>query len=115
MLDRLQAVGFDLDSGSLSSLRKGLPEWEIEVLKGATASSLTHDWNPGEADLLIVKAGKDVAETLGLCRFLTESRERAAESRGWHRDRPKPVLRADAALLVVVPAGQEAFVRAARE
>ena len=56
MHDRLKAVAFDLDAASLNSLRQGIPEWEIEVLNGPTASSLTHDWNPGAADLVVVTA-----------------------------------------------------------
>ena len=57
MPEGLKAVAFDLDAASLSGLREALPGWEIEVLHGATAASLTYDWNPGEADLL---AAEDV-------------------------------------------------------
>jgi hypothetical protein len=56
MPNQLRAVAFDLDAASLSGLREALPEWEIEVVNGATAASLTHDWNHGAADLLVVQA-----------------------------------------------------------
>jgi DNA-binding NarL/FixJ family response regulator len=120
MPDRLTAVAFDVDAASLLSLREALPEWEIEVLHGATAASLTHDWNPGEADLLVVKAGEDVAETLRLCHFLvlcsafsTDSREQVAETVGVPRGRQTRARRADAPLLVLVSSGQESLRRAA--
>jgi hypothetical protein len=62
---RLRTVAFDLDAASLTSLREALPEWEIEVANGATAASLVQDWDPGAADLLVVNAREEVAETLG--------------------------------------------------
>jgi hypothetical protein len=120
MPDRLKAVAFDLDAASLSGLREALPGWEIEVLHGATATSLTYDWNPGEADLLVVKARPKVAETLGLCRFLvlcgafaTDFRKGVAEASGLHRGRKNRAPRADVPLLVLLPPGQEPLVRAA--
>ena len=70
MPKRSKAVAFDLDATSLFSLREALPDWEIEVVRGATADSLAVDWNPGATDLLVVKAREKVAETIGLCRFL---------------------------------------------
>src|SRR5438309_4575955 len=86
---RLRAVAFDLEPASLTSLREALPEWKIELVNGATAGSLTHDWNPGAADLLVVNAGEDAAETLALCRFLvfcnafsTDSRQDEAPTMG---------------------------------
>jgi DNA-binding NarL/FixJ family response regulator len=121
MPHQLKAVAFDLDAASLISLREALPEWEIEVVNGATAASLTDDWNPGAVDLLIVKARAEVAETLGLCRFLvcgvisTDSREEVTETLRWHRSRQNQARRADAALLVLVPSGQESLARAALE
>src|SRR4051812_14173040 len=39
MTHRLRAVAFDVDAASLISLREALPEWEIEVVNGATAAS----------------------------------------------------------------------------
>ena len=65
MPDESIAVAFDLDAASLISLREALPEWEIELLKGATASSLTYDWNPAEADLLVVQARAKMAPNDG--------------------------------------------------
>ena len=64
MTHRLRAVAFDVDAASLISLREALPEWEIEVVNGATVASLTHDRNPG-ADLLVVMARAGVTETVG--------------------------------------------------
>src|SRR4029077_16226084 len=65
-----KVIAFDVDRASLSSLRKALPDSVIDVVNGATAASLTRDWNPGTVDLLVVKARKEMAETLELCRFL---------------------------------------------
>jgi hypothetical protein len=65
---RSRAVAFDLDVASLMSLREALPEWDIEVVNRATIASLRQDWNPRAADLLVVNARAEVAETLGLCR-----------------------------------------------
>jgi hypothetical protein len=120
MPDRSKAVAFDLDTASLVSLREAFPEWEIEAVNGATAASLAHDWDPGMADLLVVAAGNNGAETLGLCRFLTfctsystEARHEVHETLGPHGRLRAPAPRADAPLLVLVPAGQEPLVRAA--
>jgi hypothetical protein len=120
MPHRLRAVAFDLDAASLISLREALPGWEIEVVNGATAASLAHAWDPGAADLLVVQARGEVAETLGLCRFLvscgvfsTDSREEAAETLGRPRSQQNQARRADAPLLVLVPSGREPLVRAA--
>jgi DNA-binding NarL/FixJ family response regulator len=122
MTHRLRAVAFDVDTASLISLREALPEWEIEVVNGATAASLTLARNPGAADLLVVMAREEVAETLGLCRFLvccgvlsTGSREEVAEASGLHRSRQNQAQREDAPLLVLVPRGHEPLVRAALE
>jgi hypothetical protein len=122
MPDQLKAVAFDLDAASLVSLRAALPEWEIEMLSGVTASSLTHDWSSGEADLLVLKAREDQAETLGLCRFLTMGGVFSTDAQGgdqesWRlqgtcQDQPG---RENAPLLLLVPAGQESLVRAALE
>jgi len=96
MSHRLRAVAFDLDAASLISLREAFPEWEIESISGATTDSLTRDWNPETAELLIVGARDQVAETLGLCRGL---RSQAG--------------RAQTPLLLLVPPAQDALVRAA--
>ncbi len=117
-----KAFAFDLDPASLLSLREALQGWEIEVVIGATAASLAHDWNHGAAGLLVVKAREPVAETLGLCRFLvscdgfsTDSREGVTETAGRHANRQNQARRADAPLLVLVPPGQESLVRAVLE
>jgi DNA-binding NarL/FixJ family response regulator len=116
----LKAVAFDLDAASLISLRQALPGWEIEVVAGATAASLARDWNPGAADLLVVTASEDVAETLELCRSLVssrvvsaDSRRRTAEPSGPTGSREDEAPRAEAPLLVLLPPGQEPLVRAA--
>ncbi|HMC66932.1 MAG TPA: hypothetical protein VKI65_18490 [Gemmataceae bacterium] len=120
MPSRLRAIAFDLDAASLSSLREALPEWKIEVVNGATAASLTRDWNPGAADLLVVKALEDVAETLKLCRFLvsrgivsTAAGEEVAKTQGQPTDRQDQARRAGAPLLVLVPSKHGPFVKAA--
>jgi hypothetical protein len=56
MPDRGKAVALDLDAASLISLREALPGWEIGVVNGATAPPLSHDGDPGAADLLVGKA-----------------------------------------------------------
>ena len=96
MRNQPRAVAFDVDPASLLSLRKAFPDWEIEAVEGATAPSLTQDWNLGAADLLILGARDDEAATLGLCRGL---RSQAG--------------RAQTPLLVLVPPSQEALLRAA--
>jgi DNA-binding NarL/FixJ family response regulator len=122
MPHQLKAVAFDLDAASLISLREALPEWQIEVVNGATAASLHPHWDPAAADLLVVMARAEVAETLGLCRFLvfrgvfsTDPREEVAKTSGLRRSRPDQARQADARVLVLVPAGQEPLVRAALE
>ena len=118
----LRAITFDLEPASLTSLQEALPEWKIEPVNGATAGSITHNWNPGAADLLVVKAGEDVAETLALCRFLvfcnvfsTDSREDEARTSERAGSRQNQIQRASAPLLLLVPVGEEALVRAALE
>jgi hypothetical protein len=78
---RLKAIAFDLDAVSLSSLQEALSEWEVEVVTGATAASLAHDWDPGVVNLFVVKAREEVAETLGLCCFLVACDRFATDSR----------------------------------
>src|SRR5205814_5048350 len=100
MRNRSKVIAFDIDRASLISLRKALPDSVIEVVNDATAASLTRDWNPGTVDLVVVKARKDVAETLELCRFLvscgilgrdapvvTDSQEEMPKTLGLHRHR----------------------------
>ncbi|HKI30652.1 MAG TPA: hypothetical protein VKA46_02080 [Gemmataceae bacterium] len=96
MPDQPKAVAFDVDPASLASLREAFPGWRIDAVHGATTDSLTQDWSPGEADLLVIGARDQVTETLGLCRGL---RSQAG--------------RAHTALLVLVTPAQEALVRAA--
>jgi hypothetical protein len=42
MADRRKAAAFDLDPASLISLREALAGWEIKVVNGATAASLSN-------------------------------------------------------------------------
>lgn len=93
-----KAVAVNVDAASLSSLREALPDWQIDVMDGASAGSLTRDWNPPEADLLVVGSHEQVTETLGLCRSL---RSQAG--------------RAHTPLLVLVLPAQETLVRAVLE
>jgi DNA-binding response OmpR family regulator len=98
MPDRPKVVALDLDPDSLASLWQAFPEWEIQATKGASAGSLARDWNPGAADLLVVRARDPLAETLGLCRGL---RSQAG--------------RAHVPLLVLVPPARESLISAALE
>jgi len=94
--NRPRAVAFNVDPASLATLGQAFPGWEIEAVRGATAGSLTHDWDPGAADLLVVGVQREVTETLGLCRSLRSQAGRATTP-----------------LLVLVPPAEEALVRAA--
>ena len=98
MPNQSKVIAFDVDEASLISLRKALPDSVIDVVNGATAASLTRDWNPGTVDLVVVQARKEVAETLELCRFLvscgvlardapavTDSQEELPKTLGLHR------------------------------
>jgi hypothetical protein len=122
MDNRQKAIAFDLDRASMASLREALPDWEIEMVKGATPASLTPDWDPGTVDLLVVSAGAVVADTLALCQFLCEcdvmsgycgnDSEAILGPRGSLQTHAQ---RAHAPLLVLVAPGQEGLVRKALE
>ena len=112
MSNRFRVVGFDLDEASLLSLEEAFPEGVVEAVNGATAASLAHDWNPGRADLLVVRARDEVVETLGLCRFLVRCSAFSTDARGQPQNQGH---RADALLLVLVPEGQKSLVSAAFE
>jgi len=124
MPNRSKVIAFDVDQASLISLRQALPSSVIEVVNGATATSLTRDWNPGTVDLLVVQARKEVAETLELCRFLvscgvlakdalvaTDSQEEAPTTLGLHRYRQNRERRPHSPLLVLVPPRQKRIVK----
>jgi hypothetical protein len=111
-----RAVAFDLDAASLASLRAALPGWAVEVVNGATAALLSHGWDPGRADLLVVHAGDAAAPMLGLCHFLVFCSALSADSRQGAAGgpaTPRPAARPDAPLLVLVRPGREDVVRAA--
>lgn len=118
-----KAIAFDVDQASLISLRKALPEFVIEVINGATAASLTRDWNPGTVDLVVVKARNEVAETLALCRFLvscgilardapvvTDSQQEMPKAFGLHRRRRNVSRRPHSPLLVLVRPNRKSIV-----
>jgi hypothetical protein len=124
MPNQSKAIAFDLDQASLISLRKALPDSVIEVVNGATAASLTRDWNPGTVNLLVVKARKEVTETLELCRFLvscgvlakdalvaTDSQEETPTTLGLHRRQRNLGRRPHSPLLVLVPPSRKSIVR----
>jgi DNA-binding NarL/FixJ family response regulator len=91
-----KAIAFDVDPDSLVTLGQVFPEWEIEAIAGATADSLARSWHPPAAELLVIGAREQMAETLGLCRAL---RGQAG--------------RAETPLLVLVWPAEGALVRAA--
>jgi DNA-binding response OmpR family regulator len=96
--DRRRAAAFDVDPESLSSLRAGLPGWEVETLTGSSTTTLEKGWNPDAVDLLVIGAGGSPALVLGLCRGLRSQ-----------------VGRAHTPLLVLVLPGQEVLSAAALE
>lgn len=123
MPNQFKAIAFDVDQASLISIRQALPDCVIEVVNGATAASLTRDWNPGTVDLFVVKAREEVAETLELCRFLvscdvlakdasvaTDSQEEAPTTLGLHRHGQNLGRRPHSPLLVLVPPSRKGIV-----
>src|ERR1700687_1808785 len=123
MPNQSKVIAFDVDQASLISLRKALPDSVIEEVNGATAASLTRDWNPGTVDLVVVKAQKEAAETLELCRFLvscgvlardapvvTDSQEEKPKTLGLHRRRRNVARRPHSPLLVLVPRSRKGIV-----
>lgn len=110
---------FDVDPECMGSVEEALPGWKIDVLYGATVSSLPSDWDPGAVDLLIVGPRENVAETLGLCRFLSyctpfsrDFHENGISALGLRRSdslRRRP----DALLIVLVPPDRADVVPAA--
>jgi DNA-binding NarL/FixJ family response regulator len=122
-LNQFKAIAFDVDQASLISLREGLPDCVIEVVNGATAASLTRDWDPGTVDLLVVKARQEVVETLALCRFLvssgvlardsqaaTDTQEELPKTLGLHRSRRNRAKRPHSPLLVLVTPSRKSIV-----
>jgi len=98
MPNQPKAIAFDLDDESLTSLREAFPDWEIKTVAGATTESLTQNWSPGTAELLVVGFNGEPAGTLGLCRGM---RSQAGQTR--------------TPLLVLVPPEQDALVKAVLE
>jgi peptidylprolyl isomerase len=119
---RSRAVAFDVDATSLASLRDALPEWNIDLVTGATPASLTGQWDPGSADLLVIGTQGNAADTLGLCRLLSfctsyspEARSEGVETLAAERSPPRTQAVSNAPLLVLVSPGQETLVGAALE
>jgi hypothetical protein len=119
-----KTITFDVDQASLISLRQALPDSLIEEVNGATAASLTRDWNPGTVDLVVVNARKETAQTLELCRFLvscgvlgkvapvvTDSQEEMPKTLGLHRRRPHVGRRLHSPLLVLIPPSRKSIVK----
>jgi hypothetical protein len=108
-----RAFAFDVDAASLSSLREALPAWELEAVNGATAASLPRDWGPGVAGLLVVGLRANVAESMGLCRFLAHRNSYACDPWQETVEPGEPPGggggggRAGALLVVLTPSGQE--------
>lgn len=110
-----KAIAFDVDTSRLETLREALPVWQISEIYGATVNSLPSDWTPEESDLFVMGVRENVAETLGLCRFLAFWAASSQESRqqedfvmaGSLQDHSP---RADAPILVLVAAGQEKLI-----
>jgi hypothetical protein len=119
-LSKQTAIAFDLGPDSLNCLHTALPGWNIEVLAGATETSLTNQWDPGEVELFVVEARLETAVTLALCRFLTrspvisrDSQTKATDTLGPRGSLQTPAQRAHAPLLVLVPAGLDGLVELA--
>lgn len=119
-----RTIAFDVDQASLTSLREALPDSTIEILNGASAASLTRDWNPGTVDLLVVNACKEMAQTLDLCRFLvscgvlgkdtpvvTDTPEEMPKALGLHRRQRNVERRPHSPLLVLVPPSRKSIVK----
>ncbi len=124
MRSQSKIVAFDVDAASLISLRQALPNSVIEEVSGATADSLTRDWNPGTVDLLVVHAGEEMGQTLRLCRFLvscgvlardaravTDSEEALPKNLGLHRSRRHVGRRRHSPLLVLLPSSRKSMLR----
>ena len=124
MPNRSKAIAFDVDQATLLSLREALTDFAIEEVNGATAASLSRDWDPETVDLLIVNAREDLAQTLQLCRFLvscgvlgrdgpavTDSQEETPKILGLNRRRANVGRRRHSPLLVLVPPSHKSIVR----
>ena len=123
MQNQSKVIAFDVDEASLIRLRQALPGCVIDEINGATAASLTRDWDPGTVDLVVVEPRKEAAETLELCRFLvscgilamdapmvTDSEEETPKNLGLHRRRPNVGRRPHSPLLVLVPPSRKSIV-----
>jgi hypothetical protein len=112
-----KAFAFDVDEVSMGTLRAALPAWKFEVANGATPASLVRLGSAGPVDLVVVGLRDNVAESLGLCRFLAQSDSCAPGSRPETSrlgERPGDTAagtrRPGAPLLVLTPPGQETLL-----
>jgi PleD family two-component response regulator len=119
---QFRAIAFDLDAASIISLKEALPGWEIEVINGATAASLSSNWRLATTDLLVVAVNGETKRPLALCQFLlscsrksSDCQEEIAIAAGLNRDQQEQARRADMPMLVLVHPGQEHLVSAALE
>ena len=119
---RRKAVAFGMDPESLADLQHALPGWRIHCFHGATVGSMPHDWDPGEADLFVVRLRENVTEVLGLCRFLaqwpsceSDPPEVLPETGRPDGKQEDATCRPDVPLLVLVSSGQDTLVGAALE
>jgi hypothetical protein len=123
MPSQSRVIAFDVDPSNLISLREAVPNSVIEVVSGATAASLSRDWNPGTVDLLVVQAREETAHTLQLCRFLvssgvlardagavTDSEEVLPKNLGLHRSRRHVGRRPHSPLLVLLPPSRKSML-----
>jgi DNA-binding response OmpR family regulator len=94
--EKARAVALNIDRLSLISLRKAFPNWEISVVDQATTHSLDRDWDP--ADLLVLGIVGKARQALSLCRAVRSQMGRAYIP-----------------LLVLAPAADDMFVKAALE
>jgi DNA-binding NarL/FixJ family response regulator len=119
-----KVIAFDVNRASLNSLRKAFPDSLIEVVNGASSTTLAQGWNPGTVDLFVVKARKEITETIELCRFLvscgvtgkdtpvvTDSQEVAPKTPGPHRRHRLAARRSHSPLLVLVAPSRKSIVR----
>lgn len=120
-----KVIAFDMDEDSLINLREALPDSLIELIEGATAASLSQDWNPGIVDLVVVKVARNVAKTTELCKFLvsrgvlardaslvTDSPKALPTLLGLRRHQPTVARQPHSPLLALVPPGQRNDVTA---
>jgi hypothetical protein len=113
-----QLVALDVDPSSLLSIREAFPQCRIQIVNGATASTIVSTWNPRAADLVVLGMVGDGGTSLELCRSLG-SCKRCSED--FNTRKPEVVEAEDgqstsrisnAPLLVLLSPGQGHLVQA---